>query len=70
MLMAAHVPDGQPTTDDVKKILLPMVELDADLRAFLIKGPKVLTQKYWVSDFTDFILHHALPGAKPAKELK
>lgn len=64
-LMAAQVPGGVPTADDVKKILLPMVELDASLRNFLVDRAKPLTQKYWVSDFTDYILHMAteLPHA-------
>ena len=33
-LIAPYVPGGQPTTDDVRKILLPMVELDDVLRDF------------------------------------
>jgi hypothetical protein len=52
-LIAGQVPGGIPTTDDVRKILLPMVELQPLLRNCLVNRPKPLTQKYWISDFTD-----------------
>ena len=54
-LIAAHMEDGRnPTVDDIKKMLLPLVEIDPDLRTFLVS--KGLTQKYWVDDFTDYVL--------------
>lgn len=60
-LIAQHVPGGQPTTDDVRKILLPMMELDDILRTFRMgHQPKALIQNFWVSDFTDYILHRVL----------
>jgi hypothetical protein len=61
-LIGGQVPGGIPTTDDVKKILFPMVELQPLLLNFLVNRPKPLTQKYWISDFTDYILHMAEPG--------
>lgn len=54
-LIAGQVVGGKPTVDDIKKTLLPLVELDPDLREFLEE--KKLTQKYWVEDFTDYLLH-------------
>jgi hypothetical protein len=56
-VMAAQVPSGHATVDDIRKILLPMIELDSHLRVFLVSGTRPLTQKYWVSDFTDYVLH-------------
>jgi len=49
---------AQPTVDDMKKVLQPMVELDRDLRTHLVT--RGCTQKYWVSDFTDYILDRVL----------
>ncbi len=61
-VIAAHVPGGHPTADDVKKILFPMMELDPVLRDFRMNHqPKALIQNFWVSDFTDYILHRVLP---------
>ena len=60
-LIALHVPGGQPTTDDVRKILLPMMELDGILRTYRMHQPKPLIQNFWVADFTDYILHRVLP---------
>jgi len=58
-VMADQVPAGaQPTVDDMKKVLQPMVELDRDLRTHLVT--RGCTQKYWVSDFTDYILDRVL----------
>ncbi len=54
-LMAGQVQGGEPTVDDIKKILEPMLELDPDLRKFLEQNR--LTQKYWVGHFTDYVLH-------------
>ncbi len=57
-VMAEQVPGGQPTIDDVRKVLLPMVELDHSLSDHL--AGRRLTQKYWISDFTDYILERVL----------
>ncbi|GEM_PF-569487 len=54
VLMAQEVEVG-PTIDDIKKALVPLVEINPHLREFLAE--KKLTQKYWPSDFTDYILH-------------
>ena len=40
--------------DDVAKALHPILEVDARLRTKLAQAK--LTQKYWVSDFTDLII--------------
>ncbi len=57
-VMATQVPGGQPTVDDVKKVLLPMVELDRALRDHL--SGRRCKEKYWISDFTDYILDRVL----------
>jgi hypothetical protein len=54
-LIADQLDHGEPTVDDIKKTLLPLVEIHPKLRAHL--DGKKLTQKYWVSDFTDYVLH-------------
>ncbi len=54
-LMANRVAHGQPTIDDIKKILQPMVEIDPRLRDHMVTNKAL--QKYRVSDFTDYILH-------------
>jgi hypothetical protein len=65
-VMAGQVPGGQPTIDDVKKVLLPMVELDRSLRTHL--GTRKCTEKHWISDFTDYVLDEVMqPSAKPPK---
>jgi hypothetical protein len=46
--------DSPVRPDDVAKALLPIVEVDADLRTYLNK--KKLTQKYWISYFTDLVI--------------
>src|SRR5205809_2249293 len=53
--MAGRVANGQPTIDDVKKILYPMVEVDAGLRAHMVTHKA--NGKRWIDDFTDYILH-------------
>lgn len=66
-LMAGQVPGGRPTVDDVRKVLLPMVELNRPLRDYLAR--QRCTEKHWVGDFTDYILDEILqptperPGA-------
>jgi hypothetical protein len=55
-LMAAAMPAGQsPTVVDIKKTLFPLVEISPELRSFLQN--EKLTQKFWITDFTDYILH-------------
>jgi hypothetical protein len=55
-LMQSQLPAGQqPTVDDIRKTLLPLVEIAPQLRTFL--AIRKLRQKYWVGDFTDYILH-------------
>jgi len=68
-LIAPEVESNEPTVDDIKKILQPLVELHPELRKFL--GKNKLTQKYWIGDFTDYILHkvyHPTLTSPPRKE--
>jgi hypothetical protein len=53
-LIADQLAHGEPTVDDIKKTLSPLVELHPKLREHL--DGKKLTQKYWISDFTDYLL--------------
>jgi hypothetical protein len=55
-LIKPQIASGEPTVDDIKQILQPLVELHALYRAFMEDRPR-LTQRYWPSDFTDLILH-------------
>ena len=56
VLMAAQLGEGrQPTVDDIKKTLLPLVELNPTWRTY--SQSKKMKEKYWISDFTDYILH-------------
>lgn len=55
-LIAAQVHGGHPTVDDIKKTLQPLIELHPKLREHL--DEKKLTQKYWIGDFTDYVLHN------------
>src|SRR5438552_831682 len=54
-LIAAEIKPGEPTVDDIKKTLLPLLEINPHLQAFL--STKKLIQKYWTNDFTDYVLH-------------
>ncbi|SRR6266849_1480888 len=57
-LFAAQLGDGrQPTLDDIRKVLLPLIEIKPLLKEFLNSGRKPLTQGFWISDFTDYVLH-------------
>src|SRR5437764_14285953 len=56
LLIAKRVEGGQPTLDDIKQILQPLVELHEHFRNFMGANPK-LTQDYWGSRFTDYLLH-------------
>ena len=50
------IPGGEPTVDDIKEIVQPLIELDERYMRFMERNPK-LTQKYWANDFTDYVLH-------------
>lgn len=54
-LMATQLNGGLPKIDDIKKTLLPLVELNPVWRTY--SQLKKLKEKYWISDFTDYILH-------------
>jgi hypothetical protein len=47
---------GEPTVDDIKQIVQPLVELHERYTHFMGDNPR-LTQRYWPSDFTDYVLH-------------
>ena len=65
-LMVTHVPGGNPTIDDVKRVLLPLVELDGHYLAHVNNHhPRPLTQRHWAGDFTDYILHRVLVEPPP-----
>jgi len=55
-LIAPLIENGQPTVDDIKSVLLPLVELHKHFRGFMDNHPK-LVQRYWGSYFTDYLLH-------------
>jgi hypothetical protein len=55
-LIKPQIHSGEPTVDDIKSILLPLVELHKHFLAFMDDNPK-LTQEYWGSYFTDYLLH-------------
>jgi hypothetical protein len=55
-LIKPRIANGEPTVDDIKQILQPLVELHVLYREFMDKNPK-LTQRYWANDFTDLLLH-------------
>lgn len=55
-LIKPHVAGGEPTVDDIKAVLLPIVEVHDLYTGFLEAHPR-LTQKYWSSYFTDYLLH-------------
>lgn len=70
-LIGTEVAGHQPTVDDIKKVLLPLVELNPHLRQFLTGGKKQLTQRYWVTDFTDYVLDRVYqPALTTPKEAK
>jgi hypothetical protein len=49
--------------DDVAKALEPIIEVDEKLRKYL--DMKKLTQKYWISDFTDLIIERTWSTISP-----
>ena len=44
------------SADDIKKALLPLIELSPHLKDHL--AAKKLTQQYWTSHFTDFVIEN------------
>src|SRR5438876_10776679 len=55
-LIKPQIQDGDPTVDDIKQVLLPLIELQRHFRKFMEEHPR-LTQRYWSSHFTDYALH-------------
>jgi hypothetical protein len=47
---------GEPTVDDIRSILLPLIELHEHYTKFMGENPR-LTQQFWAKDFTDYVLH-------------
>lgn len=54
-LMSEQIPGRSPTVDDIKLLLLPILELNDHFRRFMTNHPK-LTQQFWSSYFTDYVL--------------
>ena len=69
VLIGGQVEGHDPTVDDIKKVLLPLIELNPHLRTFLeTGGRKPLTQLYWVKDFTDYVLERVYqPTLQPPR---
>lgn len=65
-LMKPHIANHEPTVDDIKQVLQPLIELEEHYRQFMeVENPK-LTQQYWPSYFTDYVLHRVYePKLKP-----
>lgn len=55
-LIKPRIENGNPTVDDIKRILQPLVDLHELYRSFMEHHPK-LTQQYWSDYFTDYVLH-------------
>ena len=55
-LIKPHVAGNEPTVDDIKAVLQPIVEVHDLYTRFLDDHPKLI-QKYWLSYFTDYLLH-------------
>jgi hypothetical protein len=54
-LMSQQIPNREPTVDDIKLLLLPILELNDHFRAFMADHPR-LTQQFWSEHFTDYVL--------------
>ena len=53
--VGAQLPKGQvPMADDIQKVLLPVIEFNPTVRNHL--AAQKLTQKYWITDFTDYVI--------------
>jgi hypothetical protein len=68
-LLVPRVASGQPTVDDIKAVLEPLVELEPSFRAFMKANPK-LTEKYWPREFTDYLLHRVYQPTLTVEEKK
>lgn len=55
-LIKPHVRNEEPTVDDIKAVLHPLVVLNRHYRRF-IDGEKGRQQLYWSERFTDYLLH-------------
>lgn len=55
-LIAPHIENGNPTVDDIKLILMPLIDFHATFRGFMQNHPR-LKEKYWLLHFTDYTLH-------------
>jgi hypothetical protein len=61
-----NFPEGSEVRpDDISKPLLAIVEVDKSLRDQL--NEKRLTQKYWISHFTDLVIERAWPEISKSK---
>jgi hypothetical protein len=54
-LMAQQILGREPTVDDIKMLLLPILELNDNFRTFMEGHPR-LTQQFWPVYFTDYVL--------------
>jgi hypothetical protein len=54
-LMGQQIAGREPTVDDIKLLLLPILELNAQFRQFMAEHPR-LTQQFWSEHFTDYVL--------------
>lgn len=55
-LIKPHVRNEEPTVDDIKEVLHPLIVLNRHYRRF-IDGNKGRQQLYWSDRFTDYVLH-------------
>lgn len=55
-LIRPRIDDGNPTVDDIKSVLMPLIELHDLYREFMQEHPR-LKEKYWLIHFTDYVLH-------------
>jgi hypothetical protein len=54
-LIKPHVRNETPTVDDIKKVLLPLVEINRHYRRFT-EGNARRSQLHWAERFTDYVL--------------
>ena len=55
-LIKPHVHGNNPTVDDIKEVLHPLIVINRHYRAF-IDGHSGAHQQYWSDRFTDYVLH-------------
>jgi hypothetical protein len=70
-VMKPHVRNESPTVDDIKKVLLPLIEVNKHYRKF-VEGNSRTRQLFWADRFTDYVLDRVYqPSLKvPAKAKK